>query len=234
MGFINNTIGDWTPIESCNDYKTVKAIAVEIVPANGSPIAKEDVITVNIKMQSNNDYQYNGLFNRVNFGCVSVTESGTTKSSSTSDYVVIKQLGPTITYIKRIKADSVNMANGVPTFIVEYSNGTIGTSFVFSFDEGYDIVEIDGVEYYELSHEITTELNFGEYISVEKDSLRYGKPSLEIAVEDGTVNSDNTVSFETSFSNPEVTIISTSEKVVYRGFSHNAICVNEFDNDVAI
>ena len=220
---------NWKLLDKNTDRSTVKAIAVKI---SASPIVKEDVVTVDIKMQSNSDYAYNNLYNRVKFGCVAVPLSNNNLSVSTSDYVVIKQLNPKVTYVKRIKADDVNVANGVPTFIVECGSEEAGTSFVFSFDEGYSTVEINGVKYYELSHEITTEFDFGKYSSKEKDSLRYGNPHLEISSEDGTVSVGNIVDFETSFENPEVTIISTSEKIIHNKLSHTYLCVNEFEHTV--
>ena len=46
-------------------------------------------------------------------------------------------LNPKITYVKLIKADEVNMENGVPTFIVVCGNANTRTSFALAFEKDY-------------------------------------------------------------------------------------------------
>ena len=221
--------GGWALLDDSVDPSQIKAIAVKVT---APVIPKNDRISVYIKMQSNTDYSYDNLYNRVNFGCVAVTANNETKSSSLSDYVVIKQLNPKIIYIKRIKAKDINLENGVPVFIAECGSSEAGVSFPLSYDSGYSVTYINGEQYYEKTYEITSELPFGKYVCTERDSLRYGKAQFEVTEDDGSVNEDNSVSIETSFANPTVTVISTSEKIVYNKLSHTALCVNSFDNTV--
>ena len=169
--------GGWAPLDDSVEPSQVKAIAVKVT----SPlISKNDKISVNIKMQSNADYSYDNLYKRVNFGCVAVTSNNETKSSSLSDYVVIKQLNPKIIYIKRIKAKDINLENGVPVFIAECGSSEAGVSFPLSYDSGYSVTYINGEQYYEKTYEITSELPFGKYVCTERDSLRYGKAQFEV------------------------------------------------------
>lgn len=226
----NGLSGSWLVLNESVNPEDVKALAVKVYTDTSSPIQKEDTVRVHVKMKSPSDAVYNDLYNRVNFGCVSTTADNSVKGSSVSDYVVIKQMAPKITFIKRIKAKDVNLANGVPTFIVDCKNEEYGHSFILSFDE-YETIEINGELYYQKTYDIIAQLDFGSYILTEKDCLRYGKPYIEVVDNEGIV-SENTVSLETSFENPEITIISVSEKLIHGNLSHNALCVNEFDNKV--
>lgn len=223
---LNGTSGNWKQFDSSTDTSKVKAIAVKI----SSPvISYEDIVSVNIRMRSSREIA-NDRYNKVNYGCVAVPLIGD-KSVAISDHVVIKQLNPKITYIKRIKAEDVNIANGVPTFIVECGSDDRKDSFAFAFDEGYEVVEVNGVKYYEITKEITNNLDFSHYTTMEKESLRYGKPYIEIQ-KNGIVGDNADTSFELTFENPEVTIISVSDKQIFNKLSHTALCVNEFDNAV--
>lgn len=53
-----------------------------------------------------------------------------------------------------------------------------------------------------------------------------------ITIEDGGNVSGNTAEFELTFDSPEITIVSTSDKMIFNMLSHTALCVNEFDNVV--
>lgn len=220
-----STTGDWKKLDADTEVSKVKAIAVKV---SSPAISYEDIVSVDLRMKSSVEHA-NGKYNKVNYGCVAVPLSGS-RSTATSDYVVIKQLNPKITYVKRIKADEVNMANGVPTFIVDCGNANTGTSFALAFEKDYNTVNINGIEYYEIVREITKDLDFTHYSSEEKDSLRYGAP--HITIEDGGNVSGNTTELELTFDSPEITIVSTSDKMIFNMLSHTALCVNEFDNVV--
>lgn len=232
--------GDWFTLDYSTNYSEIKAIAVIVEKPDGTVFEKEDIITCNINMKADDSKDYNRLYNKARFYCAAITNEGYgddivfKKSLTCSDYVFIQKFDPSITYIKRIKADSVNLDNGVPTFFIECFNNEAGVSHMFEFgsESDYETIEIDGEIYYQLTYTINRELDFGSYKIIERDSLRYDTPVIKVREGDSAVNSDNSVSLTTSFDNPDVTVVSTSEKNVYRGLSHNAVCVNDFDNSV--
>lgn len=220
-------LGNWKLLDKETDCSKIKAVAVKVEPV--TYFVEETVISVSVFMQSSSDKNFDELYNRVNFGCVATPYGSETKSSAASEHIVIKQFNPAITYIKRIKVNDVNFANGNPTFIVKCVGEKEGVSFTFKFDEKSPIVNINGIDYYELSHGIELWHDFN--IS-EKDSLRYGMPEFSVDSKVGTVNEDNTVLIEVSADSREITVVSVSEKEIHNMLSHTALCVNEFANEV--
>lgn len=203
----------------------VKAVAV-MVSGN---IVTEDIISIRVNMVSNADRTYDNLYNSVNFASLALSKDKTVTSDAYSENIVIKQINPSITYVKRIEADSVNLSNGTPTFIVEINNSQKKMSFPIVFNEGYTEKTIDGVRYYEKSILLTDETDFDSYTTKEIASLRYKDPYL--AVSKGKVGMYK-VEFSNTFDSPNMEIISTSRKIKNDGLSHNDLIINSFDNPV--
>lgn len=220
-------LGSWKLLNEETDCSKIKAVAVKVKPV--TYFVEETVVSVSVFMQSNSDRSFNEMYNRVNFGCVATPYGSETRSSATSEHIVIKQFNPAITYIKRIKVSDVNFANGNPTFIVKCVGEKEGASLAFRFDENSPIVNISGTDYYELSHSVEL---WHDFNVSEKDSLRYGMPEFSVDSKVGTVNEDNTVLIEVSADSREITIVSVSEKEIHNMLSHTALCINEFNNIV--
>lgn len=216
-----DNLGKWKLLDNNTDCSKIKSVAVKLEPH--TYFSEETVVSVSVFMQSNSDKSFNGLYNRVNFGCVATPYGNENRSTAISDYVVVKQFAPAISYIKRIKVDDVNFANGNPTFIAECVGEEEGTSLVFEFDENAPIVNINGTDYYELSQEVDLKHSF---TVSEKDSLRYDEPTFEVSPNVGNINEDNTVAVEITTDNPKVTIVSVSEKKIHNMLSHTALRIN--------
>lgn len=222
-----DNLGSWKLLDEEVNRSKIKAIAVKVKPI--TYFVEESVVSVSVFMQSNSDRNFDEMYNRVNFGCVATPYGSETRSSAASEHIVIKQFNPTITYVKRIKVSDVNFANGNPTFIVKCVGEKEGVSFTFRFDENSPIVNIGGIDYYELSHSVEL---WHDFNVSEKDSLRYGAPEFSVDSRDGTINEDNTVSIKVSDDSHEITVVSVSEKETHNMLSHTALCINEFANEV--